>query len=64
MALENEGSNMVMPVSPMYGSGNGGFGFGNDGGWWILILFLLLGGLSVLLTASAVSLAYISSLLE
>lgn len=43
MAFE-EGSNMVMPVSPMYGNGgNGGFGFGNDGGWWILLLFLLLG---------------------
>ena len=46
MALTDENStNMVMPVAPMYGSNNnGGFGFGNDGGWWILILFLLLGG--------------------
>lgn len=38
--------NMVMPVSPMIGSGNGGYGcdgFGN-GGWWILLLFILLGG--------------------
>ena len=47
MALENgNGSDMVMPVQPMYGSGmnnGGGFGgFGGDG-WWILILFLLLG---------------------
>jgi hypothetical protein len=43
MALtdENGTSNMVMPVSPMYGGGNGGFMDGN--GWWILILFLLLG---------------------
>ena len=44
MALtdENGGTGMVMPVSPMYGnSGNGGFMDGN--GWWILILFLLLG---------------------
>ncbi len=32
MALTDEGSNMVMPVSPMYGGGygNGGFGFGGD----------------------------------
>ena len=36
---------MVMPVSPMYGNGNAGFGngFGGDG-WWILLLFILLGG--------------------
>lgn len=40
MALTDEnGSGMVMPVSPMYG-GNGGFGgFGNDG-WWIILLLL------------------------
>lgn len=38
---ENEG--MVMPVQPMYGTGNNGFGFG-DGSWWILLLFILLGG--------------------
>ena len=46
MALTDEmnGSNMVMPVSPMYnGGGNGGFGFG-DNGWWIILLFILLGG--------------------
>lgn len=45
MALEN-GSDMVMPVAPMYGGGygNGGFGFGNDGGWWIILfLFALMG---------------------
>lgn len=43
MALTDEnGSSMVMPVSPMYGNGGGGFMDGN--GWWILILFLLLGG--------------------
>lgn len=43
MALTDEnGSGMVMPVTPMYGSGNGGF-MGGDG-WWILILFILLGG--------------------
>lgn len=45
MALGEESSNgMVMPVTPMYGGGNGGFGtgFGADG-WWLLILFLLIG---------------------
>ncbi len=41
---ETSGSNMVMPVGPMYGSGNGGgFGGWGDGGWWILLLFILLG---------------------
>lgn len=46
MALTDESTNgMVMPVTPMYGGGNGGFGngFGGDG-WWILLLFILLGG--------------------
>ena len=45
MALTDEsGNSMVMPVTPMYGGGNGGFGngFGGDG-WWILLLFLLIG---------------------
>ena len=43
MALTDEnGSGMVMPVSPMYGSGDGMFG-GNSG-WWIILLFILLGG--------------------
>ena len=44
MALTDEsGNGMVMPVAPMYGN-NGGFGngFGGDG-WWILLLFILLG---------------------
>lgn len=45
MALtdENGGTGMVMPVAPMYGGNNGGFGFGGD--WsWILLLILLCGG--------------------
>lgn len=44
MALTDE-NNMVMPVTPMYGSGGGnGFGDGFGGsGWWILLLFILLG---------------------
>lgn len=42
MALTDE--NMVMPVAPMYGSsGNGGLFDGNSG-WWIILLFILLGG--------------------
>lgn len=41
MSLVNDGSgNMVMPVGPMYGNGGGGLGWGNDGSWWIIILFL------------------------
>jgi len=43
MALTEDAGNMVMPVSPMYGNNNGGFGFGNDSGWWIILLFILLG---------------------
>ena len=43
MAFEENGSNMIMPVSPMYGNGgNSGFGWGGDG-FWIILLFLLLG---------------------
>ena len=42
MALTDENNGMVMPVGPMYGN-NGGFGFGNDSGWWIILLFILLG---------------------
>lgn len=49
MALENgngSGNGMVMPVSPMYGGGNGGFGngFGGDGWWIILLLLFACGG--------------------
>lgn len=44
MALTDE-SNMVMPVTPMYGGGNGGFGnFGGDWGWIILLLLCAGGG--------------------
>lgn len=46
MALtdENGSTNMVMPVSPMYGGRNNG-GFGDWGsGFWIILLFILLGG--------------------
>lgn len=45
MALtdENGGSPFTMPVAPMYGN-NGFSGFGGDGGWWIVLLLLALGG--------------------
>lgn len=44
MAITDESTGMVMPVSPMYGNGGGfGSGFGGDG-WWILLLFILIGG--------------------
>ena len=42
MAITDDGNGMVMPVAPYGGYGNG---FGNDSGsWWILLLFILLGG--------------------
>lgn len=47
MALtdENGGIPATMLVSPSGYSGNGGFGgFGNGDGWWIILLFILLGG--------------------
>lgn len=43
MALTDE-NGMVMPVTPMYGNNGGGFGFGGESGWWIILLFVLLGG--------------------
>ena len=44
MALTDENNGMVMPVAPMYGNGGNGFGgFGSEG-WWIILLFIILGG--------------------
>lgn len=47
MALtDGNGSDMVMPVAPMYGGGGfgGNNGFGNNGDWgWIILLLLLAG---------------------
>ena len=42
MALENNDSNMVMPVAPYNFGGNGGFGGYDNGIFWIVILFLLI----------------------
>lgn len=36
--------NIVMPVGPMGGYGGGGFGFGDNGAWWLLILLFAMGG--------------------
>lgn len=43
---DTNGNSIVMPVAPMGGYGNGGFGsFGDmNGGWWIILLLLCLGG--------------------
>ena len=50
MALDNENGTMAspftMPVQPMYGGygiNNGGFGFGGDGLWFLILFFLLIG---------------------
>ena len=46
MALTDE-NGMVMPVAPMYSGGGFGGGFGNGfggDGWWIILLFIILGG--------------------
>lgn len=41
MALtDGNGSDMVMPVAPMYGGGFGGGSFGGDWGWIILLLLI------------------------
>lgn len=42
MSLTDNNNGMVMPVTPMYGNGGYGnsFGYGGDGLFWIIILFL------------------------
>ena len=45
MSLTNEnGSDLVMPVAPMYNNGGGFGGWGSDGWFIILFLFALMGG--------------------
>jgi len=41
--MESNGTPYVMPVTPAYGGGGFGNGFGADG-WWIILLFLFAGG--------------------
>lgn len=42
MSLSDGMPTMTMPVAPANTAGNSGFGFGNDGAWWIIILFLFI----------------------
>lgn len=45
MALTDEnGMGTTMLVQPSGFNNNGGFGFGDGNGWWIILLFILLGG--------------------
>lgn len=42
---DNNSNGLIMPVAPMYGGGNSGFGGGFGGDWgWIILLLLLAGG--------------------
>lgn len=42
---DGNGISTYMPVAPAYGAGNGGFGFGDMGsGWWLILLLICLGG--------------------
>ena len=38
--MTNDGNVMTMPVQPANTAGNGGFGWGGEGSWFIIILFL------------------------
>lgn len=40
MSLSSDGTVMTMPVQPANSNGGSGWGFGGDGAWWIIILFL------------------------
>ena len=43
--MNENGTNMYMPVAPAYAAGNGGpFGGDMGGGWWFILLVLLMGG--------------------
>ena len=45
MALTDESMGTTMLVQPSgFGGNNGGFGLGDGNGWWILLLFILMGG--------------------
>lgn len=40
MSLSSDGAVMTMPVQPANTNAGNGWGFGGDGAWWIIILFL------------------------
>ncbi len=40
MSLSSDSAVLTMPVQPANTNGGNGFGWGNDGAWWIIILFL------------------------
>lgn len=40
MSLSSDSAVLTMPVQPANTNGSNGFGFGNDGAWWVIILFL------------------------
>jgi hypothetical protein len=40
MSLSSDGTVMTMPVQPANTTSGNGWGFGGDGAWWIIILFL------------------------
>jgi len=40
MALTDGTGLSAADVAAVMGNGNNGFGFGNDGAWWLIILFL------------------------
>lgn len=42
--MTDNGTNMVMPVAPTYNGMGGGFGDFGGNGWWIILLFIVLGG--------------------
>ena len=44
MATISDNGNMIMPVAPTGNFGGGFGGLGADGGWWIILLFIILGG--------------------
>lgn len=43
-SISENGTGMIMPVAPTGNSGGMFGGFGADGGWWIILLFIILGG--------------------
>lgn len=40
MSLSSDSAVLTMPVQPANTNSGNGFGWGNDGAWWIIILFL------------------------